>query len=73
MFFTFGFYNLFLYETTKNMKDKDTMTRSKYPRKMDEVMDAMDSMWLFGANPYLYGRSVRTYTYVQPQNLAGHF
>jgi hypothetical protein len=46
------------------MKDKDTMTRSKYPRKMDEVMDAMDSMWLFGANPYCtVGRCVLTRTF----------
>jgi hypothetical protein len=35
------FFWIFLDETTKNMKDRDIMTMSKYPRKMDEVIDAM--------------------------------
>jgi hypothetical protein len=39
---TFGFYDSFLDETTKNMKDRDIRTMSKYPPKMDEVIDAMD-------------------------------
>jgi hypothetical protein len=42
MFLTFGFYDSFLDERTKNMKDRDIMTMSKYPRKIDEVIDAMD-------------------------------
>jgi hypothetical protein len=32
----------FLDETTNNIEHRDVMTMSKYPRKMDEVIDATD-------------------------------
>jgi hypothetical protein len=48
------------------MKDRDIRTMSKYPRKMDEVMVAMDSIvlvWRYGEiGTFLRGL----------QNLAGH-
>jgi hypothetical protein len=37
----FGFYDSFLDETTTNIEPGDIRTMSKYPRKMDEVIDAM--------------------------------
>jgi hypothetical protein len=39
---TFGFYDIFLDETTKNIEDRDIRTMSKYARKMNNVIDAMD-------------------------------
>jgi hypothetical protein len=39
---TFGFYDSFLDETTKNIRDRDIRTVSKYPWKMEEVINAMD-------------------------------
>jgi hypothetical protein len=35
-------YDIFLDETTKKIKARAIMTMSIYPRKMDEVMGAMD-------------------------------
>jgi hypothetical protein len=32
----------FMDEKMNDMKDRDIRTMSKYPRKMDEVIDAMD-------------------------------
>jgi hypothetical protein len=42
MFSDIWFYDSFLDETTKNIDTGDITTIPKYPRKMDEVIDAMD-------------------------------
>jgi hypothetical protein len=39
---TFGFYDIFLDETTHNIERRDIIAMSQYPRRMDEVIDAMD-------------------------------
>jgi hypothetical protein len=41
-----------LCEATKNIEDRDIMTMSKYARKMDDVIDAMDLIVVVWANPF---------------------
>jgi hypothetical protein len=38
----FGFYDTFLIDTTNNIGPEDIRMMSKHPRKMEEVIDAMD-------------------------------
>ena len=54
VFWTCGFYDIFLDETTNNIEARYIMTMSKCSRKIDEVMVAMDLIvFVFGLAPVL--------------------
>jgi hypothetical protein len=58
---------MFVDETTNNIEDRGMMAMSNYPRKMDEVMVAMDLISLVWRHGKI-GTLLRGL-----QNLAGHF
>jgi hypothetical protein len=67
VFLTFGFYDRFLDERTKNIGDRGIRKVSKYPRKMEEVIDAMDWIvevwrlrrdWYFATSGFRFSRVI---------------